>query len=402
MKRSALDGVRILDLTKVLAGPFATQILGDFGADVIKIERPGEGDDTRAFGPPFVEGESTYFISINRNKRSVALNLKSPAVVALIKKIAAKADVLIENFRPGSLKKMGLDYAALHAEFPRLIYVSISGFGATGPDALRPGYDLAVQGLSGMMSITGDPNGPPTKVGTSIADLVAGLYAAQGALLALYAREKTGVGQFVDVSMLEGQISLLTFQGQKYLSTGVAPGRMGNQHPSICPYETFAAGDGYFNIAVGNDRLWLSFCGAIRRPDLASDVRFKTNPDRVRNHDALHPILSDLLRQKPAAEWIALFERAGVPAAPILNVDQVFAHPQVLAREMRLRVPHRKIAALDMAGVPVKLSETPAQIRRGPPTLGEHTKEVLAEFGLGPADIEHLTKDGAFGGGASE
>lgn len=391
-----LDGVRVLDLTKVLAGPYATQIMGDFGADVIKIERPGEGDDTRAFGPPFVGGESTYFLSINRNKRSFALNLKSAAAVDLVKKIASASDVLIENFRPGSLKKMGLDYAGLHEKYPRLIYVSISGFGATGPDALRPGYDLAVQGLSGMMSITGDPAGSPTKVGTSIADLVAGLYAVQGTLLALYAREKTGLGQFVDISMLDGQISLLTFQGQKYLSTGAVPGRMGNQHPSICPYETFEASDGYFNVAVGNDRLWTVFCEAIGRPDLVSDDRFKTNPDRVKNHDDLFPILSKIFKQKPAAEWIVSLDKAGVPAAPILSVDQVFSNPQVIARNMRTPVPHSRIKNLEMAGTPVRLSDTPAQIRRGPPLLGEQTDELLAELGLGAAEIERLRKDGAF------
>ncbi|OGH60429.1 MAG: hypothetical protein A3G34_10345 [Candidatus Lindowbacteria bacterium RIFCSPLOWO2_12_FULL_62_27] len=391
-----LRGVRILDLTKVLAGPFATQLLGDFGADVIKVERPGEGDDTRAFGPPFVEGESTYFLSINRSKRSIALNLKSSAAVEVVKKIASSSDVLIENFRPGSLKKMGLDYASLHGQFSRLIYVSISGFGATGPDAPRPGYDLAVQGLSGIMSITGDPAGPPTKVGTSIADLVAGLYAVQGTLLALYAREKTGRGQFVDVSMLDGQISLLTFQGQKYLSTGAVPGRLGNQHPSICPYETFAAKDGYFNLAVGNDRLWAHFCEAVGRADLVSDVRFKTNPDRVRNHDALYGILSRVFKDRSAAEWIEKLEKAGVPAAPILPVDQVFSQPQVRARTMRVAVPHAKIANLEMAGVPVQLSDTPSHIRRGPPLLGEHTDEILAEAGLGPEDIACLRKDGAF------
>lgn len=390
-----MAGVRILDLTKVLAGPFATQILGDFGADVVKIERPNEGDDTRAFGPPFVEGESTYFLSINRNKKSVALNLKTAEAVDLVKKMAAKADILIENFRPGSLKKMGLDYESLHGKFPRLIYVSISGFGATGPDALRPGYDLAVQGLSGMMSITGNPAGPPTKVGTSIADLVAGLYAVQGALLALYAREKSGKGQFVDISMLDGQISLLTFQGQKYLSTGAVPKRMGNQHPSICPYETFESLDGYFNIAVGNDRLWADFCWAIGRKNLTEDKRFRTNPDRVKNHDALFQILQPVFKTKPAAEWIAVFETAGVPAAAILDIQQTFSHPQVAARDMRISVPHSRIKNLEMAGNPVKLSDTPAGIRQGPPLLGEHTHAVLSELGLTPQDIEKLKKAGA-------
>ncbi|MBI4179343.1 CoA transferase [bacterium] len=391
-----LSGVRVLDLTKVLAGPFATQTFGDFGADVIKIERPVDGDDTRAFGPPFVEGESTYFLSINRGKRSLALNLKSAGAVALVKKIAAKSDVLIENFRPGSLKKMGLDYESLHAEIPRLIYVSISGFGATGPDALRPGYDLAVQGLSGMMSITGYPGGPPTKVGTSIADLIAGLYAVQGTLLALVAREKTGRGQFVDVSMLDGQLSLLTFQGQKYLSTGAVPTRLGNQHPSICPYETFASSDGYFNVAVGNDRLWESFCGALDRGDLATDPRFKTNPDRVKNHDALFPILQELFKTRSSSEWIGLLEKAGVPAAPILTVDQALGQAQVRARNMRMKVPHSKLPALEMTGVPVKLSDTPAVGRRGPPVLGEHTAEILAEFGLDAAEVESLKQEGAF------
>ncbi len=392
----ALQGIRILDLTKVLAGPFATQILGDFGADVIKIERPGEGDDTRAFGPPFVEGESTYFLSINRNKRSLALNLKSAAAIRLVEKIASGSDVLIENFRPGSLRKMGLDFSTLHAKYPRLIYVSISGFGATGPDALRPGYDLAVQGLSGLMSITGATGGPPTKVGTSIADLVAGLYAVQGTLLALYAREKSGRGQFVDISMLDGQVSLLTFQGQKYLSTGAVPRRMGNQHPSICPYETFESSDGFFNIAVGNDRIWATFCATIGKNDLVSDPRFTTNPERVKNHDALMSVLNPLFKSRPSGAWLEMLDRAGVPAAPILDVDQVFAHPQVQARRMRLPVPHSRIGSLEMAGTPVTLSETPAHIRRGPPLLGEHTAALLGEFGLTVAEVDELRRDGAF------
>lgn len=395
--RGPLAGVRVLDLTKVLAGPYATQIFGDYGADVVKIERPDGGDDTRAFGPPFVEGESTYFMSINRSKRSVALNLKSEAAVKLIKRIAAKSDVLIENFRPGALKKMGLDYDSLSRQFPRLIYVSISGFGATGPDALKPGYDLAVQGLSGIMSITGFPEGPPTKVGTSIADLVAGLYAVQGTLLALYARERTGRGQHVDVSMLEGQMSLLTFQGQKYLCTGQVPGRLGNQHPSICPYETFQASDGYLNLAVGNDRLWTAFCGAIDRADLTKDERFLTNPKRVENRDALFSILQEVFKTQTVAKWIKKLEAAGVPAAPILTVDQVFAQPQVKARGMRARVPHKKIKKLEMAGVTVKLSETPGSVKLGPPLLGEHTREVLDEFGLTEAEIDQLKKEGGLG-----
>lgn len=389
-----LNGVRILDLTKVLAGPFATQILGDFGADVIKVERPGEGDDTRAFGPPFVEGESTYFLSINRNKRSLALNLKSTAAVDLVKKMLERCDILIENFRPGSLKKMGLDYPTLHARFPKLIYVSISGFGATGPWALRPGYDLAVQGLSGMMSITGSSSGPPTKVGTSVADLVAGLYAVQGALLALYARQSTGRGQFVDISMLDGQISLLTFQGQKFLSTGIVPGRMGNQHPSICPYETFEANDGHFNVAVGNDRIWTTFCETLGLKKLLEDPRFRTNPERVKHHDELFPVLSGLFKTKPVEHWLTLLDEAGVPAAPILNVDQVFSHPQVSARKMRIPVPHAKIKKLEMAGAAVQLSDTPAVVRRGPPLIGEHSEEILAEFGISESDLERLNREG--------
>jgi CoA:oxalate CoA-transferase len=389
-----LDGIKVLDLTRVLAGPFCTMILADMGAEVVKIERPGKGDDTRAFGPPFQEGESAYFLSINRNKKSITLDLKTEKGIGVIRRMLKRSDVLVENFRPGSLKKMGLDYHTVKKLNPRIVYASISGFGHTGPLRAKPGYDLALQGLGGIMSLTGDPEGSPYKVGVSQADLVAGLYAVQGILLALYAREKTGRGQMVDVGMLDSQISLLTFQAGIYFMTGISPKRKGNQHPTICPYETFKAKDRYLNIAVGNDKLWGKFCELLGLEELRDHPDYATNPVRVKNRDRLFPIIQEVISGKESAHWMNLFEDNGIPAGPILSVEETLNHPQALSRDMVLRVKHTRLGEINQTGIPIKLSETPGSIASAPPCLGEHTETVLKELGYSSKEIESMRSEG--------
>lgn len=388
-----LDGVTILDLSRILAGPFASMILGDFGAEIIKIENPDGGDDTRAWGPPFARGESAYFLAVNRNKKSVTLNLKDPEGKKNIRRLAATSDVLLENFRPGTLEKLSLGYEDLWALNPRLIFCSISGYGLTGPEAHRAGYDLVAQGLSGIMDITGGEKGPPTKVGTSIADLVAGLYAVQGILLALFAREKTGRGQKVDVSLLDGMVSLLAYQAEMYLACGKIPRRMGNQHPTISPYETFQAKDGYLNIAVGSEKLWSLFCDEIGMPKMKLDKRFLLNKDRVKNRNKLFSILSRVIRKKKAGEWLSQFEKAGIPAGPILSVEKILNHPQILARQMVQEVSHKRLGGINLVGIPVKLSGTPGAVSGPPPILGEHTKEVLDRL----SSVEQVIHDAVEG-----
>lgn len=390
-----LTGVRVLDLSRVLAGPFASMILGDMGAEVVKIENPDGGDDTRAWGPPFLDGESSYFLSINRNKKSCTLNLKAPGGRDLLRRLAARADVLLENFRPGTLARLGLGYPEAAALNPRLVYCSVSGFGQTGPDAARPGYDLIVQGESGLMSLTGFPDGPPVKVGVAIADLVAGLYAVQGILLALYARQQTGRGQQVDVALSDGMASLLTFQAGIYFATGRSPERRGNQHPSIVPYETFRARDGYLNLAVGNNTLWGRFCEAIGRPDLTAHPDFATEALRVERHGALKPILDAVLGQRSVGEWMARLGERGIPCGAIKDVAQVCADPQIVARDMVVEVPHSRLGTIRMMGIPIKLSATPGAPSAGPPVLGEHTEAVLAEWlDLTPEAVARLREEG--------
>jgi len=392
----ALDGIKVLDLSRVLAGPYGTQILADHGAEVWKVEIPGKGDDTRAFGPPFQNGESAYFMSVNRNKRSITINMKSNDGIEIIKNLLLKADVLIENFRPGTLDKFGLDADSALKMNPRLIYCSVSGFGQTGPWSRKPGYDLAIQGMGGIMSLTGEPDGPPAKVGTSIADIISGIYAAQGILLALVARNKTGRGQKIDISMLDGQISLLTYQAGIYFAKGKSPMRKGNQHPTICPYETFKTKDGYLNLAVGNDKLWLSFCELINRPDLKSDERFTTNPKRVACRNILFPILSEIFSTRSTAEWISLLEKAGIPAGPIFTVEEVLEHEQTKAREMVVAMEHPKAGRIRLTGIPIKLSDTPGKIKTPPPVAGQHTEEILRNvLGYSKEKIEELRKSGA-------
>lgn len=390
-----LEGVKVLDFTRVLAGPFCTMTLGDMGAEVIKVEQPVKGDDTRAFGPPFDRGESAYFLSVNRSKKSITLDLKAEAGREAVRRLIARSDVLVENFRPGTLGKLGFDYDSAAKLNPRLVYASISGFGQTGPWAAKPGYDLALQGLGGIMSLTGDPAGPPSKVGVSQADLVAGLYAVQGILLALYARERTGRGQRVDVAMLDGQLSLLTYQAGIFFMTGTPPGRIGNRHPTICPYETFKASDRYINIAVGNDKLWKTFCGLLELGALCDHPDYATNPARVEHRDSLFPIIQEVIQERDSAHWLAVFEKHGIPSGPILSVREALAHPQTAARDMVVTVPHSTLGPVKQTGIPVKLSETPGAVESAPPRLGEHTDEVLASLGFSGADIQAMRASGA-------
>jgi crotonobetainyl-CoA:carnitine CoA-transferase CaiB-like acyl-CoA transferase len=383
-----LDGILVLDLSRILAGPYCSMLLSDFGADIIKIENPDKGDDTRAYGPPFVDGESVYFMSINRGKKSLTLNLKSPEGREILTKLIHRSDVLLENFRRDFLQSLGFGYAEVAKLNPKIIYASVTGYGHTGPWADRPGYDLAVQGQSGIMSLTGDPNGPPYKTGTSLADITAGVYATLGILLALHARARTGRGQKVDVSLLDGQVSFLTYQAGIYFGTGKTPTRKGNQHPTIAPYETFKARDRYFNLAVGNDRLWQQFCDLLGRQDLKTHDKFATNPRRVENHDELFPVLQDIFSARNADHWLALFEKAGIPCGPIYTVGEVLNHPQVQAREMVVERPHPKLGKVKMTGVPIKLSDTPGEAGAAPPLHGQHTEEILRELGYNVADLK--------------
>jgi len=386
-----LDGTLVLDLTRVLSGPYCTMLLADMGARVVKIEQPKRGDDTRAWGPPFLAGESAYFLSINRNKQSVTLDFKHPDGRAVLERLLGRADVLVENFRPGTLAKLGLDYASVAKRYPRLIYCSVSGFGQTGPRRTQPGYDAVMQGEGGLMSITGAADGPPYRLGVAIADIVSGMFAAYGVAMALVARERTGRGQEVDVAMLDAVAALLTYQAGNFFASGVVPGRLGNRHPSIVPYETFEASDGEFVLAVGNDQLWRAFLAVAGLPE---DPRFATNRQRVTAYTELRPFVADRLRTQPRTHWIDRLTAAGVPCGSVRNLQEVFDDPQLGAREMIARVEHATIGALRTLGVPVKLSDTPGAVRTPPPLLGQHTEAVLSrDLGLRPEDISALRRD---------
>lgn len=383
-----LDGLTVLDLTRVLSGPYCTMLLADMGARVIKIEQPGKGDDTRAWGPPFLEGESAYFLSINRNKESMTLDFKRPEGRVLLDQLIARSDVLVENFRPGTLAKQGLDYVSLKQTFPRLVYCSVSGFGQTGPRRNEPGYDAVMQGEGGLMSITGTPDGPPVRLGVAIADIVSGMFAAYGVSMALFARERTGRGQEVDVAMLDAVTALLTYQAGNYFASGKPPERLGNRHPSIAPYETFTAADGDFVLAVGNDELWKKFCAVA---EIDAGDRFATNRQRVGDYDALRPIIASRLKTKSRQHWIERLTAAGVPCGSVRDLQELFDDPQIMARQMFTFVEHQTIGALKVLGMPVKLSDTPGLLRSAPPRLGEHTNAVLGrDLGLDAAAIAAL------------
>lgn len=395
---SPLAGVKILDLCRVVSGPFATMQLGDLGADIVKIEEPGKGDESRTYGPPFVGGESTYFLSVNRNKRSVCIDLKSDAGRKLVLRLAATADVVIENFRPGAMERLGLGYGDLAARNPRLIYCGISGFGLTGPEAGRPGYDLIVQGESGVMDITGEADGPPLKVGTSIADLVTGLYAAQAVLAALHQRERTGTGGRVDVAMLDAMASLLTFNAGMYFATGSSPRRRGNAHPTISPYETFEAADGWINVGVANDKFWHLFCAALARPDLRDDPRYAKAPDRAANRIALKQVLMPVFAAKSRRHWSELLGAAGIPCGAIRTVGEVCEADQLRHRGVLQQVEHPTAGMVRHIASAVRFADQPPPAARRPPLLGENTEDILRDWlGADTAEVRSIAETGAFG-----
>ena len=389
-----LDGIRVIDLSRVVAGPYCTMTLGDMGADVVKIEEPGRGDESRAFGPPFLGGESPYYLSVNRNKRSCTVNLKHEAGRAVAWRLIAGADVVIQNFRPGAATRLGLDYEAVAARHPGVVYCSISGFGDAGPDASRPGYDLIVQGESGLMDLTGEADGPPSRIGTSIADLTAGMMAAQGILLALYARRTTGRGQHVKIAMLDAVASLLTYNAGNYFASGESPTRRGNDHPSVVPYQTLRARDGWMNLGIANDSLWVRYCDAVGRPDLRDDPRFATAPERVKHRDALVPIIVELTASRTVAEWMDLLGAAGVPCGRIRSVAEVCTNPQLTTRGRVVDHPHPTAGQVRMIGQPIELSDTPGRIHFAPPLLGQHTDEVLCAAGYTDEEIRAFRADG--------
>lgn len=402
----ALGGLRVLDLSRILAGPSATQILADLGAEVIKIERPGRGDDTRGWGPPFVTddsgaetGASAYFLSANRGKHSVAVDIADPRGQALVQALAARADVLVENFKPGDLARYGLDAARLREANPRLIYCSISGFGQTGPNAGRAGYDFLVQGEGGLMSLTGLADGPPLKAGVGIADLICGMYAAVGILAAIRARGETGRGQHIDLALMDAQVAMLVNQGVGYLVDGKVPPRRGNDHPTIVPYGSFPASDGTFILAVGNDGQFGRFAALAGAPGLATNPRFATNAARVRNREVLIPLIGALTAGRTAEEWLTLCAAQNIPAGPINDLAQVFASPQVAARGMTVPMTLSDGAAVRLIGNPLKMSETPVTYAKPPPALGADTGAVLARhLGLTRAELSALAAAGVIDG----
>ncbi|MCP4539610.1 MAG: CoA transferase [Chloroflexi bacterium] len=399
----ALDGIRVIDLTRALAGPYCTMMLGDLGADIVKVERPDRGDDSRGWGPPFVgepygpyAGESAYFIATNRNKRSVTVNLKEPEGQEIMRRLVGVSDVMVENFRTGVLDKMGLGYDDIHALNPRLVYCSISGYGRTGPYAERPGYDVIVQAEGGLMGITGPPDGTPYRVGVPIIDINSGMFAATAILAALHARNQTGEGQLVDVSLMDSSVALLANVASNYLVGGLEPRRLGNAHPNIAPYEVFRARDRWFALAAANQRQWAILCDTIDRPDLKDDPRFFTNGDRVTNRPALVEVLNEAFAVRDADEWMAEVKAAGLPCGPINSVSDVFEHPQAESRGLKLEAEHPTAGPVQLTGFPYKLSETPAEVRQPPPLLGQHTADVLTELlGYSDEQVTALQERGA-------
>lgn len=394
LKPGPLEGVRVLDLTRVVAGPYCSMFLGDLGAEVVKVEQPGAGDDTRGWGPPFAGGESAYYLCINRNKQSLTLDLKSKRAVELLRGLAKAADVIIENFRPGTMERLGLGEKELRALNPRLIYASLTGFGADGPMSDWPGYDLIVQAWGGLMSITGMPDGEPAKVGVAIIDLVAGLILGKAITAALFAREKIGVGQRIDTSLLEAEVASLINVGSNYLVGGKIPTRWGNAHPNIVPYQSFKTADGYLVVGVASEVIWKRFCAAVGREELTEDARFTANSKRVENRAELIALLSAMFVQRDNETWFKLLTEAEVPCAPVQTIDQVFQAPQVLHRDMLVEVDHPTAGKVRMAGIPVKFSVTPASVRKPPPLLGEHNESVLKSWlGMSAEAIDELRKE---------
>jgi len=391
-----LSGYRVLDLSRILAGPYCTMIRGDQGADVIKVERPGTGDDTRTWGPPFAGGESAYYLSCNRNKRSITVDLKNPAGAELVREIAKLSDVFIENFTPGLTKRFGLDYDSLRELNPRLVYCSISAYGQDGPYRDRPGYDMVLSAVGGLMWITGERDGNPCKVGVAITDVLTGVYASGAITAALLWRERSDLGQYIDCSLLDAQVSALANIGSNYLVAGQEATRWGTAHESIVPYQVFAAKDRPIAIAVANQKLWVNFCRLVGKEEWLEDPRFETNPKRVENRAAMLPLVAEVMAAKSCDEWMELFVQAAIPCGPVNDMQHLFSDPQVLHREMIAEVSHPTLGTLRMAGIPIKYSVTPGAIRRAPPLLGEHTDEVLTEvLGYSSDRIAALRRQGA-------
>jgi crotonobetainyl-CoA:carnitine CoA-transferase CaiB-like acyl-CoA transferase len=390
-----LDGIRVLDLSRIIAGPFCSQILGDMGAEVIKVEQPGVGDDSRTWGPPFQNGESVYFFCINRNKKSVTVDMKDPRGKAIIRELAKRSDVLLENFKPGTLAKLGLDWEDLRPVNPRLIFCSISGFGRTGPYAERGGYDVIVQAVGGLMGITGEPDGPPVKVGVAMTDICTALYAHGAILAALYARGRTGEGQRIDVSLLETQIAALINIASTYLNAGEIPGKWGTAHVNIVPYQAFKMRDGYMLIGAANDRLWVKLCEAIGLPEVGHDPKYATNAQRVQHREEIIRLLEARLATRTRQEWESILSPLGIPCGPINRMDEVFADPQVRHLQMVLEATHPQVGTIRMVRNPVTFSLTPVDLRQAPPRLGEQTEEVLRDLlGYSAADVAALRAAG--------
>ncbi len=404
LRPAPLTGIRVLDLTRVLAGPWCTQNLADLGAEVIKIERPGAGDDTRGWGPPYIKdaqgrdtSEAAYYASANRNKQSVALDIATARGAELVRKLAGQCDILVENFKVGGLRKYGLDYESIKALNPALIYCSITGFGQTGPYANRPGYDFMIQGMGGLMSITGErddlPGGGPQKAGVAVADLMTGMYATVGILAALHERSRSGLGQHIDMALLDCQVAMLANQNLNYMTTGQAPQRAGNAHQNLVPYQVFSAADGHLIVAVGNDGQFAAFCRVIGRPGLSDDVRFSTNSNRVINREVLVPMLVEAMKTQSRDYWLRELEQVGVPAGPINTIDQVYEDPQVKWRGMQQMLPHATAGEAPVGASPLRFSDSPVSYRHAAPLLGEHTRQVLRDrLGLSDQEIEELTR----------